>query len=121
MRPPVFMSVSALAMAKDVTAQQIERDAKWAQRWDEVRAFGRWRFIWLIGVVGWGVPVGVLTLAWRWWDTGTRPTLSNILVTAIVITIAGGITFGALIWRRAERNYQRWVDSQSRAAGRVFD
>ena len=106
---------------KDLATQQIEREAKWAERWEEVRAFGRWRFIWIRGVAGWGVPVGILMLAWRWWDTGTRPALSSILITVVVITIAGGIAFGAIIWRRAERNYQRWVASQTDIAGRVFD
>lgn len=108
-------------MANDLSAQQIEREAKWAERWEETRARGRWRFIWTRGVAGWGVPVGILTLAWRWWDAGTRPTVSTILVTVVVIVIAGGISFGAIVWRRAERNYQRWVDSQSSIAGRVFD
>ena len=107
-------------MARAETTQQIERDKRWAERWEEVRAFGRWRFIWMRGVIGWGAPWGVLMLAWRWWEDGMPPTLWTILTMAVVAT-GGGIAFGAFTWRSAERRYQRWLASHSTSVARVFE
>jgi hypothetical protein len=82
-RPPVFISAHRRrAMTRDVTAQEIERNAKWAERWEKVRAFGRWRFLLLRGVVGWAVPWGVLMLVWAWWYIGQPPTLRIVLTTS---------------------------------------
>lgn len=41
-------------MSKTMTPRQMER-------WANMRARGRTRFVWLVGVCGWGVTVG---LAW---------------------------------------------------------
>ena len=109
-----------IAMAKDETNPQIERDRKWAERWEDVRTSGRWRFIWMRGAVGWGVPWAIAMLAWRWWDSGQQPALSDILVTAVV-GIGGGVAFGAFTWRSAERRYQRWLASHSTTVARVFE
>jgi hypothetical protein len=108
-------------MAKNRTILQIERDNRWIERWEKARAFGRWRFIWMIGVVGWGVPTGTLVLAWRWWSDGMPPTLRTIVIMAIVVAIGGGLTFGAVMWRRAERRYQRWLASHPASITRVFE
>jgi hypothetical protein len=107
-------------MAKHETTQQIERDKRWAERWEKARDFGRWPFIWMRGVVGWGAPWAVFMLARRWWDTGLRPALPDIPIT-IVVAIGGGIAFGAFTWRSAERRYQRWLASHSTTVARLFE
>jgi hypothetical protein len=107
-------------MTKDVTAQEIERNAKWAERWEKVHAFGRWRFLLLRGVVGWAVPWGVLMLVWTWWYVGHPPTL-RIVLTTLAVATAGGLLVSAYVWWRAERRYRRWLATQSNSAARVFE
>jgi hypothetical protein len=108
-------------MPKDGAIQQIERDNRFIERWEKVRALGRWRFIWMIGVIGWGVPTGALMLAWRWWSDGVPPTLRTIVIMAVVFGIGGGLAFGAVMWRRTERRYERWLASHTTIVGRVFE
>ena len=74
----------------------------------------------MIGVVGWGAPWAIFALAWRWWDTGLRPALPDILIT-VVVAIGGGLAVGALTWWHAERRYQRWLASHSNTVARVFE
>jgi hypothetical protein len=107
-------------MPQDETIPQIEFDKRWAERWEKARDFGRWPFIWIRGVVGWGVPWAILMLAWRWWDTGQPPALPNILI-LVIVAIGGGLVFGAFMWWRAERRYQRWLASHPTAVARAFE
>ena len=34
----------------------------------EYRQGGRWRFMWRAGVLGFGLPVSLITTLWLWWD-----------------------------------------------------
>jgi len=106
-------------MARDETTQQIERDRRWAERWEKAHDRGRRRFIVMEGVV-WGVTWAIGALAWRWWDTGVRPALPDILVTAI-IAAGCGLAFAAIVWWRAERRYQQWLARHPTIVGRVFE
>ena len=80
---------------------------KW-KRWEKTRAKGRKRFIWLHGVVGWGVTVAIF---WSFWMGATRgwdqfPLLLSVALVAFPI---GGYFWGAGMWRSFERRYQREI------------
>jgi hypothetical protein len=107
-------------MASNETTRQVERDRRVAEYWEGVRAFGRWRFIWMRGALGWGAPWGIGMLAWRWWDTGVSPTLSGVLFMAVLAT-TGGLAFGAFLWWQSERRYQRWLLSHAASVPRIFE
>ncbi len=74
-------------------------------RWERVRAKGRSRYIWLSGVLGWGLPVAV---AWSIAMTGFRggwsltnydfTLLGSYLLPALILFPIGGYLWGACIW-----------------------
>ena len=79
----------------------MKRNGKSMARWERVRSMGRRRYIWLHGVVGWGVSVAFawsLVMAWKeGWDQ-----LPILLPIALVLFPFGGYFFGAIMWRMME-------------------
>lgn len=87
---------------------------KW-KKWEKVRAKGRTRFIWLNGVVGWGIPLAVtgpaLTVLWR--DAGfvierfPWGSFLRLLPSSLIVASLGGYFYGVLMWEIAERMYRK--------------
>lgn len=89
------------------------------RRWERTRQMGRGRFVWSVGVCGWGVPVGVLWSIAFWYVTTPRPPLWGVLPVALVVFPMGGYLWGAAMWWRAERGYRaarRGADAEPAAA-----
>ncbi len=84
---------------KKMTPQQ-------AERWARTRAKGRTRYIWLAGVVSWGLPVAVFwsvaMAAIQGWD---RLWLYHPV--ALVGFPIGGYWFGSAMWRKLEALYEQ--------------
>lgn len=76
------------------------------QKWAKTLALGRKQYILLYGVLGWGVPTGLiwaLILAWRdGWDK-----LPGFMIGGLIGFPIGGILFGALMWKWSEAAYQK--------------
>jgi len=84
---------------RKLTPKQRERIEKKLSR-------GRRSFIWRFGVLGWGIPVFLMTFAWDYYD-GYRPykpfntaDLIFHLAVGLPIWMACGYWFGAVMWRR---------------------
>jgi len=77
------------------------------ERWGEIRARGRWRFISRYGVLGWGLGTGVLFSAIFWIFTGRATSYPTILLMSLILFPIGGIAWGALMWSFGERSWRR--------------
>lgn len=82
-----------------------------ASRWEKQRAMGRRAFVWRYGVLGWGLPAALLTIAYafikeqgfRWSADAASSTLRLGIVITLVLFPALGHTFGARLWETRER------------------
>lgn len=74
------------------------------EKWTETRKMGRSRFIWLYGVLGWGliagVPWSVLMAFQQGWER-----LPYLFIAGITGFPIGGYFFAALIWKISEKKY----------------
>jgi hypothetical protein len=74
--------------------------------WAEIRQKGRTRYVWLNGVLCWGLPTGVLwavaMAAMEGWNR-----LPLLLAFAIIGFPIGGFFFGWWNWKMAEGRYQQ--------------
>jgi hypothetical protein len=77
-----------------------------AERWAKTRAKGRTRFVWPIGVLAWGLSVGILwalmMAAIQGWDR-----LWLFLPIAPVGFPICGYWFGSTVWRKCESLYEQ--------------
>jgi len=80
-------------------------------RWERRRAGGRRAFIWRYGVVGWGLPAALLTIAYVFireqgfsWSAGAAsPKLrAGIVITLVLFPVLGHV-FGGRLWDARER------------------
>lgn len=76
------------------------------QQWERTRQKVRRRFIWLFGVCGWGLSVGVLWSVAFWYLMIPQPTFWLVLPLAVVGFSFGGYLWGAAMWWLAERWYR---------------
>ena len=86
-----------------------------AERWERERARGRSYFIWRRGVIGWGVPAALLTIALRAYQLHAlgpawtmTPDLREGITIALVVFPLCGYAFGAWLWTREEEEYSRY-------------
>ena len=70
--------------------------------WERMRTRGRTRYIWRKGVIGWGLPVGLLVTLFGFSQRGfSIPGLAC----AFVIWPTAGYCVGAITWGISERRY----------------
>jgi len=85
------------------------------QKWEAKRRLGKAKFILLHGVLGWGVPCGILVTVIRFliheWKFDAISAGISLVIWAI-----GGIFFGWQMWQRAETKYQNFLASKINAA-----
>ncbi len=62
---------------------------------------GKWRFILLHGVLGWGVPFFLLMLAWDSFEQGGLPPGMNIASLGC-FSAFGGFILGRWLWKGRE-------------------
>jgi hypothetical protein len=81
------------------------------ERWERQRAMGRRAFVWRYGVLGWGLPAALLTIAYAfikeqgfsWSAASASPKLRAGVVITLVIFPALGHMFGGRLWDARER------------------
>jgi hypothetical protein len=103
------------------TFSPIKMDAKSFAKWQKTRQLGRTKFIWIYGVVLWGITTGVLwtmfMVAFFLWLGGADVSLSKhplFLMTLNVIGFMyGGYFWGKMVWDVLEKAYQERVNSGS--------
>jgi hypothetical protein len=75
-------------------------------RWEATRSKGRSRFIWLFGVVWWGVVTGLMWAVMMAWMHGWNE-LPLLLPFALIGVPIGGYFWGAWMWNRIEKQYRQ--------------
>ncbi|MFI5310848.1 MAG: hypothetical protein ACHQQ3_06415 [Gemmatimonadales bacterium] len=81
------------------------------ERWEKQRAMGRRAFVWRYGVLGWGLPAALLTIAYAFikeqgfnWSAGAASSKLRfgVVVTLLLFAMLGHI-FGGRLWDARER------------------
>lgn len=76
------------------------------KQWSKTRRMGRTRYVWLYGVLRWGLTVGVVwavvMAAFQGWER-----LPILLALAVVGFPMGGYLFGVVTWRQNEGQYEQ--------------
>ena len=83
-----------------------------ATRWVSIRNGGRRRYIFLTGVVRWGIGIAVLTGIVGGWLGAPGPFLSRLAIALVVYPLAG-IGYGAWMWSFNVRRYRDWLDQRA--------
>ena len=93
------------------------------QAWCRLRQMGRLRFILCYGVLGWGLPFGLLFPAVfagliRLVD-GEGPSYSEIMPWMLPVGLFSGVGFGAWTWVLGEQGHRRWLEQAEAQEGAV--
>jgi hypothetical protein len=83
------------------------------QGWERTRARGERFFVWVNGVLGWGVPMALLWTFYHGWYEQKDNGLYVTAAIAFPIFTVGGYLWGKYMWRFLERRYQK---AQAKAA-----
>ncbi len=78
-----------------------------ADKWQETRRIGRWKYIVLYGMVSWGLFVAILVTLFdvvAGWYSGDMVSWQQIATHFIGFPL-GGLGFGAWMWYVNERKY----------------
>ena len=81
------------------------------ERWEKQRARGRRAFVWRYGVLGWGLPAALLTIAYafikeqgfRWSPDAASSKLRLGIAITVVLFPALGHAVGSRLWDARER------------------
>jgi hypothetical protein len=76
------------------------------KKWAKTRQMGRTRYIWLYGVIGWGLATGVLWAILMAFLNG-RDRLPMYFVLGVIIFPIGGYFFGSWTWAKLEEKFRQ--------------
>ena len=86
-------------------------DAKSVAKWEYTRERGKSRYVWGIGVLGWGGFMFVVMSVFTYiqqngpvWPTLEDPPVFLVLLN-LVVCLSVGYAWGALMWRTMEQSY----------------
>jgi hypothetical protein len=82
-----------------------------AAKWASIRRRGRRRYIFLSGVLRWGVGIAVPTTIVAGWLGAPAPFLGRLAIALVVYPLIG-IGYGAWMWSFNERRYSEWIDKR---------
>lgn len=81
------------------------------EKWEKIRSKGKNRFVWVNGVLIWGLTTAIL---WSIMMEIVQP--SNDIwirpLIALIIFPIGGIAFGHFTWHASEKKYKAQMDKQ---------
>ncbi len=100
--------------ATRATREEVRADE--LRRWEERRSAGRASFIWRYGVLGWGLPAALMTIAYGVvkenglaWHAVEQPFSFKLragIAVAVVMFPAIGHLLGRRLWDAGEARYQ---------------
>jgi hypothetical protein len=76
--------------------------------WENMRAIGKYRYIFFMGGV-WAGLVIILTTLIELWPNGLFISFSSFLIKAVVYYLFGGYIFGLVMWMYGEYTYKKWI------------
>ena len=78
------------------------------EKWEKLRAKGKWTYILIYGVLAWGVSTGILfSLIWplAMEAMGSKPPFLPVFAFSIVGFPLGGVAWGYCMWIYIEKIY----------------
>jgi hypothetical protein len=78
------------------------------EKWEKLRAKGKWNYILLYGVLGWGVSTGILfslIFPLGMAATGSSAPFLPVFALSIVLFPLGGVAWGYSMWISQEKVY----------------
>jgi Na+-driven multidrug efflux pump len=75
--------------------------------WEKARQMGRQRFIWLFGVLGFGVSFALCMLLIFYLESRDHPGFWYVAICVIVSSLVGGYLWGLFMWHWMESAYQQ--------------
>jgi len=72
------------------------------RKWEDIRKMGKWRFVFVQGVLRWGISFGILFSLMRYFLNGEP--VGNLLW-PVPIYLGGGAVWGIWVWDRNEKKY----------------
>lgn len=78
------------------------------ENWEKLRAKGKWNYILIYGVLGWGISAGILfslIFPLVMGAKGSRVSFLPVLALSIVLFPLGGIAWACFMWIYAEKVY----------------
>ena len=92
------------------------------EKWEKLRAKGKWNYILIYGVLGWGVGTGILVSLFFPLVTeamGSKAPFLPVFALSIVLFPLGGIAGGYFMWTFIEKAYEKLkISEQSAGANR---
>jgi hypothetical protein len=77
------------------------------EKWEKLRAKGKWNFILIYGVLLWGVSTAVLFSFILPLATGDKGSFLHVFALSIVLFPVGGIAWGYFMWIFSEKAYEK--------------
>ena len=87
-----------------------ERTNSRRKKWAAIAARGKWRWVIMRGVLGFGIGMTVFTLLWEHMSDRTLPGLRQIsidLLFRVPLCLLGGFLFGLLTWKWFSYRYRQ--------------
>jgi len=85
--------------------------SKW-EKWEQTRAKGKKNFVIFNGLLGWGIPVGLLYSAVSTYiehqEIVLNQALYQTLITSLIIFSLVGVGVGLWTWNWTEKQYQKY-------------
>ena len=81
------------------------------EAWSKLRERGENKFIWLRGVIFWGVLTALLWSILMQFITPTDNFLRRTIIAFILFPI-GGFFWGKIVWKSSEKNYNEYKNAQ---------
>lgn len=94
---------------KFFTSEYTEKNARY---WAAQRELGRWKYILLNGVVGFGCQFFTLRVAWYVIVDDTHALERIALAINIPTSLLAGLGFGLWMWHLSEKSYAKYMNLQ---------
>ena len=89
---------------------------KYMEKWERTKSRGRGRFVWIHGVIGFGIPLFICLLILGKLVTPQGSPWINFLNALLIASITGYL-WGAWFWNSMEKDYERTKKKSKRAGG----
>jgi len=82
------------------------------QEWNKMKSLGKKKYVWINGVVKWGLFTGILMpIIWQFFDEGfhlysiINPNFFRRLIITMILFPLGGYIHYHLLWKTFEKKY----------------
>ena len=91
-----------------------QKDNAFIKRWQETRLRGRTRYLFVTGMLSWGVPMFVVM---TFFVSPPKQMSPSALLLSAIVWFLGGLLFGYMMWIVGERRYSLLAHDDRRGDG----